>query len=634
MGILWTIIIICMINGFGVLVSNRKFGECIPFTFLGIPLVFYFSQFMFSTFYYAYVFIYLFAGMFVAGLVFNINHSRERVKQKYFSKGLLTFIIILFIVLIIDFNRYFSTWDELSHWGMMTKELLRLDGWYAPQKSRLLVHWEYPPFLSLFEMFWCKTGGGYKEATVNIALHSFLLAIVILPVSEVVPLNNENNKTKKNNIFIDIINILMLCIITILVIKLFDAYNVFTTIYKDIALPLMFIYGIILIFCYEVYESIFDFSCLVLCNSALLLTKQMGIAFVLLIWLSFIGYYSIKKNSLSKKVIIPYLMRVLCLIVVPILIYSLWKNYTVSQGLIGQFELSQIKIYDIFEMIKDRNCSSVRRQTFNMFVHALCETNVTSSTFALSYLSIYLLVIFAIILGYKSKMKLWTRSKAIMLTVVYTCGTFGYAFTMGILYLFCFSESEMLALASYSRYMSSYVLGEVLSLCFITYISLKTARNKKIYSSVLLIICILIGGSNLSVFIPGCIEGSGKNIQYRQIGEFLEENIDDETRCFVLADDTGMSQFFINYYCEDITIPQWYTNILQSDMSDKNVRDNFMYNLILADDYLYVKDVTEEVSDDIFMITGKTLEANTLYKVDKSNESITIEKVDTNTNYY
>ena len=50
---------------------------------------------------------------------------------------------------------------------------------------------------------------------------------------------------------------------------------------------------------------------------------------------------------------------------------------------------------------------------------------------------------------------------------LYTCGTIGYGLTLGILYMFCFSEAEMARLASYERYMASYLLGEILILLFL-----------------------------------------------------------------------------------------------------------------------------------------------------------------------
>lgn len=55
--------------------------------------------------------------------------------------------MICLLVLVVDYKRCFSNWDELSHWGKMVKEMLRTDLFYSENISDLLVHKDYPPFL-------------------------------------------------------------------------------------------------------------------------------------------------------------------------------------------------------------------------------------------------------------------------------------------------------------------------------------------------------------------------------------------------------------------------------------------------------------------------------------------------------
>lgn len=103
---------------------------------------------------------------------------RRRVKVVLFTNGLSCFLIAAVIFAILDYHRSFTQWDELSHWGMMTKEMLCLDNWYSVPTSRLLVHKDYPPFVSIIEMLGCKLAGGYSEAKAYLMLHLFSISMV------------------------------------------------------------------------------------------------------------------------------------------------------------------------------------------------------------------------------------------------------------------------------------------------------------------------------------------------------------------------------------------------------------------------------------------------------------------------
>lgn len=153
------IIFLCFINSTLVMLSGKRFGRCIPISMIGVVLVLYISQFAFHTFNVGYVVISVWACTSV--IVLGVNRKNIlTIKSNYFSFGFYVFICEAIIFVFLDFHRSFTAWDELSHWGMMSKELLRLDDWYSIPDSRLLVHQDYPPFVSIFEMFWCKMSGG------------------------------------------------------------------------------------------------------------------------------------------------------------------------------------------------------------------------------------------------------------------------------------------------------------------------------------------------------------------------------------------------------------------------------------------------------------------------------------------
>ena len=180
MGILKLILIICGFTGSICALSRKKFGECLPLTQLIIPIVLFFSQFLFHTFNVGYGFIIMVSVLFVP--LYFIFEKKSNIRNNFFTNGLWIFLIIVVFFCILDYRRYFSLWDELSHWGMMTKEMLRLDNWYSVEESRLLAHKDYPPFISLYEMFFCKIYGGYSEPRMYLALHIFQASFIVPPL--------------------------------------------------------------------------------------------------------------------------------------------------------------------------------------------------------------------------------------------------------------------------------------------------------------------------------------------------------------------------------------------------------------------------------------------------------------------
>lgn len=81
-------------------------------------------------------------------------------------------------------------------------------------------------------------------------------------------------------------------------------------VYKDIALALIFTYGIYLIAHKDALRGHFGFVSLVIASTLLLLTKQLGMAFILVIW---IYYYTIRFHLCWKESQISRLREIIVL---------------------------------------------------------------------------------------------------------------------------------------------------------------------------------------------------------------------------------------------------------------------------------------------------------------------------------
>ena len=93
-----------------------------------------------------------------------MKNDRKQNAELIFSIGLISFISIYVLYIILDYKRRFTTFDEWYHWGMMVKESLRLDKFYSVAESNLHIHKDYPPFISILEVIFCKFSGGYSES--------------------------------------------------------------------------------------------------------------------------------------------------------------------------------------------------------------------------------------------------------------------------------------------------------------------------------------------------------------------------------------------------------------------------------------------------------------------------------------
>ena len=176
------LIVILLSNATTVYIFKKSFGKTLIFTLLLFSFPLFISGLIFNSFKIGYVLNILYSISIIPFLIKNRKNTNliMNFKSNYFSMGFFAFLAIYLFVFIYDFNRPFTMWDEKSHWGVMLKEMLRLDNFYSIDETTLMVHKDYPPILQLFELFWIKLSGTYKEAYAIRALHTLELSLFVL----------------------------------------------------------------------------------------------------------------------------------------------------------------------------------------------------------------------------------------------------------------------------------------------------------------------------------------------------------------------------------------------------------------------------------------------------------------------
>lgn len=214
-----------------------------------------------------------------------------------------------------------------------------------------------------------------------------------------------------------------------------------------------------------------------------------------------------------------------------------------------------------------------------------------------------------------------------MLGITFSCGTVGYAFTMLILYLFCFSEAEMLRLASYERYMTSYVLGEimVLAMMILCIVADKIVEHFDYLLVGVALMCMCIYPSNLQAFVPGILCGRPYEPE-RFIAEKIEMLTEDNATVFILSSDTIRTQYYVNYYAEDIKVDLCYTDILNLDFeSIENVE--MAESTLFNNQYLYVCNVNNSFNETFdWKNNNEEFQEGNLYKIKEDKTVYLISK--------
>ena len=614
-----------------VIIGKRSFGKCLPVTLLAAVFILYITQMIFGSFKIGYIALVIgSAAGGGAGLWWIIIKKNSMIREKVFSYGLYAFIAVFLIYFIIDYRRSFSTWDELSHWGVMVIEMLRLDQFYSVPESRLLVHKDYPPFVSVFEMLWCKLCGGYSESAVTMSLHIFTLSLIVPPIADF-------QYEKKG--FKHFLSAVSLSVIIILLIGTFDVYGIFETIYNDMFMPILYVYAISLLIDRGAFYDLFDYIGLVLSLSALIISKQMGIAFVMLVYLYYVLHQFVDwrkrwpnshGNDSRGQEKIYVLTKMGILFLMPVLSYISWTRYVDSLNITGQqFSFSKIKLSEIVNILFRGGGSQVQRSVYKSYVLALCERNLFSGIISIAYVSsIFIALIFLFILWRAFKKK-FEKENVLMLSIVFICGTAGYAFTMFVLYMFCYSEGEALKLASFERYMSSYVVSEFLILLILlvrlAYSCKKQYVNYKSLAVALAFGVLMLDHESFEYLLPQRILGNNMT-KWRQYAEIIENGTETDASVFLICEENCRNQYYVNYFLDTqrVYFNYKYNDLITYDFSTKEM-ENDAINEIAKNDYIFVITTNDDINKVFEKYTGgEALQTNAVYRVLSSENGISL----------
>ena len=486
---------ILSISGLLTIVFKRKFEMVCTISILFGALILYFFGFISHIswgFYFTFVFVLLFYLIIGKWIIKKEKEKLIEFKDNFFGFGVIWFILFAIYCFFLYKYTGFSNCDEFTHWGPMLKETIRLDGFYSMDESKLIMHKDYPPFFTLIEaLFMGFNGFKFHEPFVYVALQLFMFSM-FLPTLSDLKLNKKIDWLKS---IIFVASIILVGVTLDKTTTASDYAFVYNSIYVDWALALFCAYGLFMTY-KEKEWGLFRFASLGLILVSFILMKQMGLVFYIIILLyAFIKVLFIDKK-LDKKMLIK---GIVILIIVPILFYVSWKYIVSLYNIDGQFKIGELSIKEFFNIIKGNTELTWKYEAFKNYCSNLLHRPLKLHPFSMSYFEYVLLMLVFIVLIFRFK------KDGFYIAGTYLIGSIGYGVAMLLLYTLAFTVDEAPYLASFDRYMVSYLYCGT---CLVLMLALDKFCDYVVKEIVVLaILCLFVEPKTLSHLVPNtCVK--------------------------------------------------------------------------------------------------------------------------------
>lgn len=457
--------------------------------------------------------------------------KNKSVKGLIATNGLVAFLLVYLLIFITNYGKHYVEWDEFSHWGLFVKETFRLDTLFCKSPYGF-AHKDYVPAITVFETLYCKLNLRFSEADSYRGIQLLQMAMV-LPIA----FAGFNESDKLKNKAMDIGSKLL---IVIGLPVFFNSPMYYHTIYQDLIFGILIFYSMWVVFTEEngKYKSFI----LSLALSMLVLSKMAAMAFLPMVVIFYLVYSLLfEKDSVANKVISSIIA-----LVVPVFLWIGCNKYidlyVANSG--GGQSYDGISINTVFGIIAHNGAVSYQDIAEKRYFSAIVNEGIIGNA---SYLVVILIVV--IVLGaYAYVLDGIERRKVILIDLWILLAGIAYALLMWVLYLTSFSEYEALNLASFERYMETYLLA-ALFIAFGTFVYFSKEKMQT-WGVVLAVIVLqnVIFFVDYTQLLPGTI--TGEKMAYEgEANLLLRETNEDDSICIVMGGDDLTGPVAMGYRC-------------------------------------------------------------------------------------
>lgn len=229
----------------------------------------------------------------------------------------LVFIIFYLLLVVCNYGRVCSNWDEFSHWATVVKQMTLLDTFGSNEKAIFVSFKDYPPAMALFQYFFEKihiivnSNGEFSDWYLYFGYQLFLLSI-IMPFFDILDL-------KKPSTY------LLTMVLLLSPILIFQ--DSLKTLYIDSFLGVLAGAGMASILITEDDNQI-DRIYVLLVVATIVIVKTVGLLFAITILSGYIISIIPNQNSISKEQLRSATLAATCLLVP----FLLWKSNLCVHG--------------------------------------------------------------------------------------------------------------------------------------------------------------------------------------------------------------------------------------------------------------------------------------------------------------
>ena len=600
-----------------------KQESSVTIVFLSLALLLYIAG-LFNLMKFAVYLIYLFAIISFVYIIYCIIKKKIKIRE-IFTPGIIMYIFVIMIMAFIVKDTYYYEWDEFSHWGANLKAMVEYDVFWS-NKIYDGVHVVYTPIAGIIEYFFCKINGGFAEDVSYMAINTFIITLLL-------PIIKGQKHNLKSYIKLILFWFMFYCSIKLCNFQL-------TSIYIDMLL--LFALGMVLAYRLDGKEDKIN---LILTLIMMPLLKDTGLLLLGIILMQLFFNKVILKIIEERKITKQHFKIfgiIVLMLIIPLVFYGTWKIYCGVNGKVldDRHDKNAISEIDIKEYIKGilliDTDNSKYKDISNSFYDALNTTPVVggleSTVTAVKLVAVLDITGIIIYLVNKDKQD---KKKIATILLALNIGFGLYCLLLLATFMFAFTETEGRALASYSRYMSTYFIAWII-------ITVGLALNSKIKNVILsltiaIMLCLYPTSVISIVDITSRKNLSGIDDEIRTEANIIKENVELNDKVYIIYQNIGGGY---EYHKLRYSISPIVTNLLyewslgpkhyESDIWSLDLtKEEFEKKLIDEEfDYLFIAKIDKQFVD----IYGSLInfDFNTNNYEELNNKLLKIERVNEN----
>lgn len=567
------------------------------------------------------------------------------------SPGFVVFCLFAIFTYCVHTGRLLTEWDEFSHWGLVVKNMYALDAFGNHPDSTVMFK-GYPPTSATFQYLWMKLSGAYSEENLFRSMNILCFAFV-LPVFK--------NISWKNIKVVPSVSL----IIFVLPITFYSTF--YKSIYVDALLGVLFAYILFTYFTANKYDAFFLIN-LALAIFALTLVKASGFGLSLISAVIIIFDILIQPRLLRGKdresvkfeppknkkksadsdwpdvLIEKPLYVILTVALTPFVSNYSWSVYRSITGT-GQpwSGMSNLTLPAVLSFLRGES-EQYRYTVLENFGKAIFEHPISTSFLKMTVFMFFLLLAAFTILIWNLINNKYLKRRIKFFCIGLFIGGVLYTISLVALYIFTYSEYEAVRLASFQRYMDTYLLACLLflSFCFIYYFD-NRAKMHKIKSTAtcmtvyLVALCFL---ANLEFLIA--------NFSYDEIlqSQNIRQSTDSINKIIPILDAKSdrLSYIYQNSNGYEITVAQYNMTPIKitngGSLGDPYYEGDIWTTRISCEEwieqlrnnctYVYLANIDSQFIDGFSSAfeNKEQIQNNSLYRVQESRGSIILTYVD------